>query len=88
MKSILIALLRTRNKSAVNFQKVLTKYGCIVKTRLGIHDGVMDNCSDTGLIILELVGSGKDKKELTKKLNALVGVTAKLVNISFSASRI
>jgi len=82
MKSILIALLRTRSKSAVKFQKVLTKYGCIVKTRLGIHDGVMDSCSDVGLIIMELVGTSKDKKELAQRLNKLPGVTAKLVDIS------
>ena len=82
MKSILIALLRTRSRSAVNFQKVLTKYGCFVKTRLGIHDGVLNQCSDVGLIILELVGDSKKKKELARRLNKLPGVTAKLVEIS------
>lgn len=81
-KSILIALLRTRSKSAIGFQKVLTKYGCIVKTRLGIHDGVGGGCSDTGLIILELVGSSKDTSALAKKLNAIPGVCAKLIDIS------
>ncbi|HOX09916.1 MAG TPA: hypothetical protein PLV09_02375 [Candidatus Omnitrophota bacterium] len=81
-KAILIALLRTRSKSAVRFQKVLTKHGCMVKTRLGIHDGVAGSCSDTGLIILELVGSGKDAAGLARKLNAIAGVSAKLVGIS------
>lgn len=81
-KSILIVLLRTRSKSAVRFQKVLTKYGCIVKTRLGIHDGVGGSCSDAGLIILELVGDKKDVKGLTRKLNAIQGISAKLVDIS------
>jgi hypothetical protein len=81
-KSILIALLRTRSKSAVKFQKVLTKYGCIVKTRLGIHDGIAGSCSDTGLIILELVGDKKDTAGLARKLNAIPGVSAKLVDIS------
>ncbi|MFA6356617.1 MAG: hypothetical protein WCY23_05870 [Candidatus Omnitrophota bacterium] len=81
-KSILIALLRTRSKSAVEFQKVLTKYGCMVKTRLGIHDGAVGNCSDTGLIILELVGAKKETAGLARKLNAISGVSAKLVDIS------
>jgi len=81
-KSILIALLRARSKSAVQFQKVLTKYGCIVKTRLGIHDGVGGSCSDTGLIILELAGDGKEAAGLARKLNAITGVSAKLVGIS------
>ena len=82
MKSILIALVRTRSRSAVTVQKVLTKYGCFVKTRLGIHDGVLNQCSDVGLIILELVGDSKKKKELAKRLNRIPGVTAKLVEIS------
>ncbi|MDD5424765.1 MAG: hypothetical protein PHR74_05765 [Candidatus Omnitrophica bacterium] len=81
-KSILIALLRTRSRSAVEFQKVLTKYGCVVKTRLGIHDGVAGNCSDTGLIILELIGEKKETAGLARKLNAIPGVSAKLVDIS------
>jgi hypothetical protein len=54
----------------------------MIKTRLGIHDGVLDKCSDTGLIILELAGAKADKSNLNKKLKAISGVKTKLVEIS------
>ncbi|RLD14228.1 MAG: hypothetical protein DRI28_04095 [Caldiserica bacterium] len=74
-------LVDKRKKDAPTVQKILTAWGCIIKTRLGIHDGVLDECSDTGLIILELVGDEKKHKELKNKLNKLDGVRAKLINI-------
>jgi hypothetical protein len=81
-KTLLVILMRTRRSSAVRVQKVLTDFGCMIKTRLGIHDGVLDKCSDTGLIILELAGSKADKSSLNKKLKAISGVKTKLVEIS------
>lgn len=81
-KNILIILIGNRKESSVNVQKILTGWGCYIKTRLGIHDGVLDNCSDEGLIILELVGPSDKNEELTRKLNLLDKVSAKLVNLS------
>ncbi len=80
-KTILITHLKKRRETAVKVQKLLTDYGCMIKTRLGIHDGVLDKCSNTGLIILELVGSVKDKKAFASKLKAIPEVEVKLVNI-------
>jgi len=81
-KTILLCLIDGRKKSAVNVQKILTEWGCLIKTRLGIHDGVLDNCSESGLIILELVGEKEKKEDLAKKLSVLPGVTTKLVDLS------
>jgi len=81
-KTVLVMLMRNRRESAIKVQKLLTDFGCIVKTRLGIHDGVSDKCSDTGLIILELVGKPKDKATLAAKLNKVPGVKVKTVGIS------
>jgi hypothetical protein len=80
-KSILLILLNTRTKEAVKVQQILTGWGCMIKTRLGIHDGVLDNCSDSGLIILELVGDDDKKKELARKLAVLPGVSSQLVDL-------
>lgn len=82
-KTILISLLHKRRSSAPDFQKIITDYGCIIKTRLGIHDGVLDTCSDEGLIILELVGERVQVEELKTKLEGLPGVATRLVDISF-----
>jgi len=81
MKTILAVLISKRKDAAVNVQKILTGWGCIIKTRLGIHDGVLENCSDEGTLILELVGKEEDKSELTRKLSLLRGVTAKRIDL-------
>ncbi|MFA5005236.1 MAG: hypothetical protein WC561_03800 [Candidatus Omnitrophota bacterium] len=81
-KTVLVMLMRNRRESALKVQKLLTDFGCMVKTRLGIHDGVSDKCSDTGLIILELAGKPKDKATLAAKLNKVPGVKVKTVGIS------
>lgn len=80
-KSVLVMVVGKRRDMAVEIQKVLTDSGCIIKTRLGIHDGVGNSCSDEGLIILELAGTSREKKKLAKDLNALYGVKTKLVEL-------
>jgi hypothetical protein len=81
-KTLLLVLIGKRKDTAVNVQKVLTGWGCIIKTRLGIHDGILDNCSDEGLLILELYGSTEQKEELARKIAVLPGVTSQLVNLA------
>ncbi|HPO49073.1 MAG TPA: hypothetical protein PLO89_02010 [Spirochaetota bacterium] len=81
-KSVLVILLSNRREVAVKVQQILTDCGCIIKTRLGIHDGVQDKCSEVGLVMLELVGSEKEINELNDKLSGLSGVSAKLVKLS------
>jgi hypothetical protein len=80
-KSILLVLVGKRKEEAVKVQQILTGWGCMIKTRLGIHDGVLENCSDSGLVILELVGEEEKKQELTRKLSVLPGVSAKLIEL-------
>jgi len=53
----------------------------MIKTRLGIHDGVMENCSDHGLLILELAGERKKMNELARKVSLIKGVSSKLVDL-------
>lgn len=81
MKTILLILIGTRKESAVQVQKVLTGWGCMIKTRLGIHDGVLENCSDSGLLILELVGDKKQMDELARKISLIKGVSSRLVDL-------
>jgi hypothetical protein len=81
-KSILLILIGKRKEDAVKVQQILTAWGCIIKTRLGIHDGVLENCSDEGLLILELYGTDEQKQELTRKVAVVPGVNSKLVELS------
>ncbi|MBT8378403.1 MAG: hypothetical protein KJN64_04165 [Ignavibacteria bacterium] len=81
MKTILLILIGNRKESAVNVQKVLTGWGCNIKTRLGIHDGVLEDCSDKGLLILELVGKKEDNREIARKVSLIKGVNSQLVEL-------
>lgn len=78
-KSVLLILIGKRKESAVKLQQVLTAWGCLIKTRLGLHTGVMENCSESGLLFLELCGADKDNEELARKVAVIPGVESKLV---------
>lgn len=80
-KSILLILIGNRKDSAVKVQQILTGWGCTIKTRLGLHDGVLDNCSDSGLLILEICGTDEQNQELARKVSVLPGVSSKLVEL-------
>jgi hypothetical protein len=80
-KIVMVILVDKRIEDALKVQGVLTEFGCIIKTRLGVHDGVGDSCSNTGLIILELVQKGTEHKKLKKKLNAIKGISTKQIEI-------
>jgi hypothetical protein len=60
-----------RLEKVSNVQEVLTKFGCSIRTRLGLHDTEGDNPSKAGLMILELYG---DPSEFTKLENELLQV--------------
>ena len=83
-KTILIILVDKRKEEAVTVQKILTDWGCMIKTRIGIHDGLLDSCTNSGLIILELVGEKAKKEDLARKLDLLDGVTTKLNHLELS----
>ncbi len=80
-KTLLIVSIDNRRNEAVKVQKILTDFGCMIKTRLGIHDGVLDKCSNTGLLILELVGAKTDIRDLERKLKSIRSVRVKLVTL-------
>jgi len=78
---LLGVLIKERQNVATQVQELLTRYGCSIKTRLGMHEATDDRCAPQGLIILELTGASGDMLKLESELNALPGVDAK--NITF-----
>jgi len=80
-KTILLVSLTQRKDTAVTVQKVLSEWGCLIKTRLGIHDGVLEDCSEDGLLFLELVGAEDKKSQLNLLLANLPGVKTQLVTL-------
>ena len=70
---ILGVLITDRQKEAGKVQTVLSKFGCSIKTRLGLHEVINDLCSSSGLIILELTGATSDMDKLEKELKEIGG---------------
>jgi len=74
--------LDNRIHNAVKFQEVLTRNGCKIKTRLGLHE-VSDNaCANDGIIVLQPYGTRDDVEALVNELNSLEGVTAKYIDLN------
>jgi hypothetical protein len=81
MANILILSVEKRKDTAVKVQETLTEAGCMIKTRLGIHEGGEGDGCDAGLIILHLEPDTDDVNALAAKLENIKGVKAKLVII-------
>jgi metal-responsive CopG/Arc/MetJ family transcriptional regulator len=64
-----------RSEKAHKLQSILTKYGCLIKVRLGLHE-TADVCSEDGLIVLQLSGEKVEIQNLQSELNSIEGITA------------
>lgn len=80
-KSVMLIMVDHRKERASAVQKILTTWGCLIKTRLGIHNGVLDQCSEGGLIVLELVGENQKHEQMKERLTALPGVKTELITL-------
>ena len=72
-----------RESTSLKVQEVLTKYGCYVRTRLGLHAPESDGaCSPHGILILQLCSEEKISRELKDRLCSIEGVRAELINLA------
>ena len=71
---ILGVMINDPSKGADRIQKILTKSGCSIRTRLGLHDIDEDYASETGLMLLELYGDREECLRLENELLVLEGV--------------
>ena len=67
MTTIIGIKVKNRLESAVEVQAVLTKYGCFIKTRIGLHREINGECSPEGLILLEIIND-IEAVEITNEL--------------------
>lgn len=63
-----------RVKNATEVQKILTEYGCSIKTRLGLHEVDKSFCAPNGLLLLEVVGDAATLAAMEAKLGAVPGI--------------
>ncbi|MGA2616018.1 MAG: hypothetical protein ABSF26_00330 [Thermoguttaceae bacterium] len=63
-----------RVREVPDVQKLLTEYGCHIKTRVGLHHVDERSCSPRGLILLEMFGDEGVCHELFARLAKIEGV--------------
>jgi hypothetical protein len=68
-----------RVENAAKVQEVLTKHGCAIKARLGLHETSKDYCANFGIIILQCCGTCADIDALVSDLNSIAGVNTKSI---------
>ena len=74
-KHILVGVhITERVKHAAAVQEVLTRFGCQIRTRIGLHEADQGVCSPNGLILLELVDDDASLAELKEALGIIAGV--------------
>ena len=72
---ILGILISNRTTEISRVQDTLTKFGCSIRTRLGLHD--VEDGSRGGIILLELTGDPEEFLKLQNELLAIDGVEVK-----------
>lgn len=73
-KTILGVHVAQRTRHTARVQKILTEFGCSIRTRVGLHAAGAGFCSPNGLILLEVVSRAG---ELARALARVPGVAVK-----------
>ena len=82
MKTTIMALtIDPRTAHAPEVQTVLTKHGCIIKTRIGLHEVQEDSCSERGLILLHVNSDSIEVEQLEDDLKDIQGITVKCMTL-------
>ncbi len=60
--------LENRIETSVEFQKLISKFGCEIRTRIGLHPSREDICLNRGIVLLEVNGKAERLiEELSKE---------------------
>lgn len=78
---IIAMRVQQRTQTAAAVQETLTSYGCLIKTRLGLHDVGDGYCANDGIVILQVCGKKEEIDEMLAALLKLEGVSAKMIDL-------
>ncbi len=78
--NIMIVKIGKRRDQSPAVLETLSKFGCSIKVRLGLHE-TENVCSEEGVLILQLSGDKEEINKLEEALNNMESVSAKMVNI-------
>lgn len=79
--TVMAILIDKRTDAAPTVQEILTKNGCIIDARIGLHH--VGDYSEEGLIILNLCGSEEEITKLETELQTVHRVKAEKMKVSF-----
>lgn len=80
---IMAILQQNRVETAPSVQNVLTKYGCYIHVRLGLHEAAAGLCNSDGLILLQLAGADLPLENFIAELEAIDRVKVKVMELDF-----
>jgi len=77
--TVAVAGMMIRNRSDIisKVQKTFTSFGCTIRTRLGINEGLYEE--GTGLILLELTGENTEMNRLVSRLASIEHVSVGVI---------
>jgi hypothetical protein len=81
--TILGVLLRKRTQTSESFQEIISRHGCIIKTRIGIHNVSNNVCSQDGVILLDVIGDNAAISALEKDIMAIDGAEIQKMSFTF-----
>lgn len=55
MTAIIGISINNRSEDSQHLQSILTKYGCYIKTRIGLHDMGEYKCLNYGIVLIEVI---------------------------------
>ena len=55
MSAIIGIQISNRTEDATKLQEILTNYGCLIKTRIGLHDMGEYKCLNYGIVLIQVV---------------------------------
>ncbi len=80
MELVIVKLLK-RQAEAIRFQEVLTKHGCDITLRLGLHETGDQTCSEEGVIILQVKPERQAVDGLLADLKSVGPIEVKAVSL-------
>ncbi len=80
-RKLLIVKIEARSHQAPKVQETLTRHGCAIRIRLGLHEASTEFCAEDGLVILELLDDVQEIQNLQQDLEALDKVTTHYLEV-------
>ena len=74
-----------RRANAAGLQETLTRHGCNIRLRVGLHEAGEGRCADDGVILLQVCGEQGEVDRLMAALEATPGAANKFSGIAINA---